>query len=279
MPNKIFQYLNHQQTPSLLRRFPVLWFIYFWLNHLTVLRMKYARRSVRQVLRSAEPPKRIVDAGCGMGDFLFTISEFKHAEQILGIDNSQSNIDVCNRLADILERKNMRFICSDLGTAEIPPNQDLILCIAVMMLIKDDMTVLKRFRDALAPHGKLLLYAAVNYRRNLSLYKYFDKKPGFDYDQIIGRPQTYSDESLEHRLNECGFVIEEKRHSFGVMAATMFEISSIFEWLFKSWHPLAAVLIIPFYLIFLTLYIIVMKIDYYGTRTTGNGVMIIAKKQ
>ena len=279
MPNKIFQYLNHQHTPELLHRFPRLWFFYFWLNHLSVLRMKYARRSIRQVLRSAEPPKRIVDAGCGMGDFLFTISEFKNAERITGIDYSQSNIDVCNRLAAMLRRKNMDFVCSDLGTAEIPPGQDLILCIAVLMLIKDDMLVLKRFRDALAPNGKLLLYAAVNYRRKLSIYKYFAKKSGFDYDEIIGRPQTYTDESLEKKLNECGFVIEEKIHSFGIVAATMFELSSIFEWLFKSWHPAVAVIVVPFYLIFLPLYILSMLFDYHGTRTTGNGVMIIAKKQ
>jgi len=224
------------------------------------------------------PPKHIVDAGCGMGDFLFTVPEFRKGEQVTGIDSSQSNINICNRLMETLDKRNMKFVCSDLGAAEIPPQQDLIMCIAVIMLISEDTVLLKKFREALAPNGRLLLYAAVNYRRTLPLYKRLSQKDGFDYDQVIGRPQTYSDELLEQRIKESGLVIEEKRHSFGFGAATMFEISAIFEWLFKTWHPVFTLILIPFYLIFYPLYLLSMFLDYHGNRTTGNGVMIIAKK-
>jgi len=278
MANTFSQILNHQRAPDFLFRFPRIIFVYYLLNHLTALRMKYTRRAIRQVVTTMPLPKRIVDAGCGMGDFLFTVREFQNGKQLIGLDVSQSNIDVCNCLMETLKKKNMKFVCSDLNAAEIPPQQDLIMCIAVIMLMSDDKALLRKFRDALAPHGRLLLYAAVNYRRTLTLYKWFAQKKGFDYDEVIGRPQTYNDEILEQRIKECGFVIEEKRHSFGIAAATMFEISAIFEWLFKTWHPVLTLLLIPFYLIFYPLYLLSMFIDYHGTRATGNGVMIIAKK-
>ncbi len=279
MSTKISQYLSHQHAPGILHRFPRLLYPYFALNYLSVLRMKYARRAINRALQSVTNPKRIVEAGCGMGDFLFTIPKLRRAEFVLGIDVSQSNISVCQHLADTIGAKNMTFVCSDLAAADIPPDQDLILCIGVLMYIKNDETVLRIFHDALSDNGKLLIYVAVNYRRTLSLFKRLSMKPGFDYDEIIGRPQTYTDESLEQLLKRCGFRVENKEHSFGKITATMFEISAIFEWIVKSMNPLISLIVMPLYLLFYPFYFVSMMLDYVTTRSTGNGVMITAVKQ
>ncbi len=263
----------------MLFRFPRLLYPYFLINYFSVLRMRYARRAVKRTLRSMPAPKNIVEAGCGMGDFLFTIPALRGAESVLGIDVSQSNIAVCSRLAESDGAGNMRFVCSDLAEAEIPSGQDLILCIGVLMYIKEDETVMRKFHAALSPGGKLLLYVAVNYRRTLSLYRTLSKRTGFDYDEIIGRPQTYSDESLEQLLLRCGFRIERREYSFGTFAAAMFEVSAIFEWLVKTKNPLMSLLIIPFYLLFYPFYFISMTADLHTRRKTGNGVMITAVKQ
>jgi SAM-dependent methyltransferase len=274
----VSQYLSHQHAPAVLLRFPRILFLYFKLNHLSVLRMKYAHRAIVNVLRQIGPIRTVVDAGCGMGDYLFTVPEFTSAECLVGIDVSPSNIEVCRALASATQRKNMEFVCGDLDTAKLPDTVDLLLCIGVLMYIKDDRAVLEKFHKALAPDGTLLLYVAVNYRRNLNLFRRLAKNPGFDYDEIIGRPQTYSDATLQQRLSDAGFTVIEQRHSFGVLAATMFEVSSVFEWLFKSWHPLAQLFLIPLYILFYPVYQISMMIDYHSSRSTGNGVMITAKK-
>jgi SAM-dependent methyltransferase len=274
----VSQYLSHQHAPAFLLRFPRILYLYFWLNHLSVLRMKYAHRAIRRVLQTEKHPRVVIDAGCGMGDYLFTVPEFKKAERLTGIDVSPSNIEVCRALASTSQRKNMEFICSDLGTAEMPENIDLLLCIGVLMYIKDDISVLKKFHTSLAPDGTLLLYVAVNYRRNLSIFKRLSQHRGFDYDEIIGRPHTYTDAVLEQRLTDAGFTIIEKHHSFGTVAATMFEISALFEWFFKSWHPAALLFLIPLYLFFYPFYLLSMTVDVHGSRVTGNGVMITLKK-
>jgi SAM-dependent methyltransferase len=274
----VSQYLSHQQAPSLLLKFPRLLHLYFRLNRLSVLRMKYAHRAIRTVLEKYGTPRSVVDAGCGMGDYLFTVPEFRRAERLTGIDVSGSNIDLCRRLAEADGRSNMQFVCSDLASAVIEPKTDLLLCIGVLMYIREDASVLKKFHEALSEDGTLVLYAALNYRRNLSFYKRLARNPGFDYDEIIGRPQTYTDASLRSVLTACGFIVVEERLSFGVPAAIMFEISAIFEWYFKSLHPVLTVFLLPLYLLFYPLYLITMEADVRGSRTTGNGVMIIAKK-
>lgn len=272
------QFLSHQEAPKLLFRFPRLLFVYFLLNHFSALRMQYARRAIRRSIRTDGVAKKVVDAGCGMGDYLFTVPEFTKADLLLGIDISQSNIDLCHHLASTVGRHNMEFLCSDLASAEYPESVDLILCIGVLMYVQDDITVLRKFHDSLRPNGTLLLYAAVNYRRTLPFYKRLEKHPLFDYDMIIGRPHTYTDATLKHRLSECGFTIQEQCHSFGPVAAIMFEISALFEWYFKSLHPIASIALLPFYLIFYPLYLVSMIIDVHTSRSTGNGVMITAKK-
>lgn len=274
----VSQYLSHQHAPAFLLRFPRILFLYYKLNHLSVLRMKYAHRAISNVLHRHGTIRTVVDAGCGMGDYLFTVPEFRSAERLVGIDVSPSNIEVCNALASATGRKNMEFVCSDLGTATLPGSVDLLLCIGVLMYIKNDRAVLEKFHDALTPNGTLLLYVAVNYRRNLNLFRRLAKNPGFDYDEIIGRPQTYTDATLQQRLSDAGFTVIEQRHSFGAAAATMFEISAIFEWIFKSRHPVIALLITPLYLMFYPFYLLSMLIDYHASRPTGNGVMITARK-
>lgn len=279
MTMNISDIMHHRQAPGLLLRFPRLLFLYFWLNRLSVLRMKYAYRTIRRLLHGRPAPGIIVDAGCGMGDYLFTVPEFGAAHRMVGIDVSPSNIELCNVLARSTGRKNMEFECGDLASAALPANTDLILCIGVLMYIREDIQVLQNFHRSLAPDGRLVLYAAVNYRRNLKLFRRLAGLPGFDYDDVIGRPHTYTDAQLEERLMENGFTILEREPSFGRFAATMFEISMIFEWTFKTWNVAAWLFLVPMYLLFYPLYLLSMTVDVSGTRTTGNGVMIVAAKR
>ncbi len=279
MPKTISQYINHQQAPALLLRFPRLLFLYYWFNRMTVLRTWYVRQAFRKILSEGESPKNILDAGCGMGDFIFSIPDLNSTDAITGIDVSPSNIQLCRRLAETLNKQNSSFVQSNLSDATIPPDQDIILCIAVLMYVEDDIALLKKFRDALSERGKLLLYVPVNYRRHLSLYKTLSQKSGFDYDETIGRPQTYTDESIKQRLEDSGFIIEEQRYSFGTFAAVMFEVLAIFEFYFKRANPLFIVVLFPLYIIFFSFNISVMFYDYYSKRMTGNGTVIVAKKK
>lgn len=277
-PGIIARYLSHQDVPGIMRRYPRLLYPYFWLNRISVLRMKYAERAIRLYLAGHPRPRIVVDAGCGLGDHLFTVPEFRSAERLVGVDISPSNIEVCRALAGAETRTNTEFLCSDLATAALPADTDLVLFIDALMYIRDDRSVLQNIHSCLNDNGRLLLYVAVNYRRRLSLYKRMAADPAFDYDSVLGRPQTYSDESLELLLKECGFTVVERHPSFGRVAATMFEISSIFEWQFKSRNPISWLFLLPLYCIFYPFYLLAMAVDLRTSRSTGNGVMITARK-
>jgi SAM-dependent methyltransferase len=279
MSTMISNYLHHQHAPMFLHRFPFLLYPYYALNMLSVQRVRYSRRAVNRIIRSGVRMNAVTDAGCGLGDFLFTLPAVRKARHVTGIDLSPSNIELCQRLAESSDAANMKFICSDLSEAEFPAEQDLIICVGVMMYIKDDEALLRKFRQSLAAGGRVVVYAAVNYRRRLSLYQRLSKMPGFDYDDVFGRAQTYTDGALEQLVERCGFTVEKAEYSFGPAAAIMYEISSIFEWIIKSNHVLFSLLIVPIYAVFYPFYIIALIYDYHSTRPTGNGLVITAVKR
>lgn len=209
---------------------------------------------------------------------MFSIPELRPTDSVTGIDLSFSNIQLCKQLAESLGKNNYSFFQDNLSESAFPDQQDIILCSAVLMYIEDDVALLKKFRNSLSEKGKLILYVPVNYRRFLSFYKNLSKKNGFDYDEMIGRPHTYTDESIVQRIHAAGFVIEEQQYSFGRLASIMFEISALFEWYFKTQHVLFSIPLFPLYFVFLPINMISMGIDYIGKRTTGNGCIIVAKK-
>ena len=102
MTRTISRYLSHQHAPAILFRFPLLLYFYFWLNRISVLRMKYAHRAIGRVVKTMDRPLRVTDAGCGMGDFIFSVPEISSSEKTVGIDFSPSNIGLCFRLKELL---------------------------------------------------------------------------------------------------------------------------------------------------------------------------------
>jgi SAM-dependent methyltransferase len=278
MPTTISQYLHHQHAPEFLRRFPFLLYPYYSLNRLSVQRVRYARRAVNRIIRSGSQLNAVTDAGCGLGDFLFTIPAVRNAEHVTGIDISSSNIELCRSLAGSIGATKMNFICSDLSEEELPGGQDLIICVGVIMYIKDDEALIRKFFETLSVGGRVVIYAAVNYRRNLPLYKRLSQTAGFDYDEVFGRAQTYTDGSLEQLLKKCGFTVERAEYSFGKTAATLYEVSSLFEWFVKTKNPLLSLIVLPFYVIFYPFYLLSLFVDYHTSRSTGNGVAITAVK-
>lgn len=95
---------------------------------------------------------RILDAGCGTGGMMLELQRYG---QVTGIDASERAVQFC------LTRGLTNVICCDLNTWE-PHHQafDVIVCLDVLYhaAIKDDAAVMRKFYDALAPAGLLILH-------------------------------------------------------------------------------------------------------------------------
>lgn len=101
--------------------------------------------------------RRVLDAGCGMGNITRL---FLDRELIVGVEHSA---EFCAYLEETLSpHENFVLVCGDLTDtatwSRLPADLDTVVCVNVLEHISDDVGLLARFRDALAPSGKVVLF-------------------------------------------------------------------------------------------------------------------------
>lgn len=76
---------------------------------------------------------RILDGGCGMGDFTFTLAEQWPESDITGVDVSYEMIKLCERTRKEKRLKNVNFQCADLFILPFRNCEfDLTVCLGVL---------------------------------------------------------------------------------------------------------------------------------------------------
>lgn len=121
-------------------------------------RMQLLRGYYAWVLELVRPyvGRRVLDAGCGIGNFTALIEPL--AEYVLAVDLSQENLNV-------LTRRFSGSAVVEVAAHDLDADFDLvaskgidtIVCLDVLEHVEDDVLLLERFRDIIAPGGHLLL--------------------------------------------------------------------------------------------------------------------------
>lgn len=100
--------------------------------------------------------QRILDAGCGVGNFTAIIAEA--AELVVAADLSEENLDLVRRRfadSDIVEPLQVDL---DTVTEQIGDRQlDTVVCLDVLEHVELDVRLLRSFSSLLAPGGHVLL--------------------------------------------------------------------------------------------------------------------------
>ncbi len=115
------------------------------------LRSLYFRRALRHA--DGVSVRRILDGGCGGGDYSFYLARLFPDAQVLGADVREAAIKRNRETAQRLGLRNVRFETMDLAGAELPDDYDLIVCIDVIQYIADQERALSNLAAALRPGG------------------------------------------------------------------------------------------------------------------------------
>ena len=139
----------------------------------------------------------ILDAGCGMGLCLLTIS--KRMQQGYGVDIDVSKIKEAKRLARELNINNLKFEVLDaVGLSFADGFFDKIICSEVLEHVKEDRNLIKNFYRMLKKEGSLVIsttsLSAVNQ----------EHKEKFEHERV-----GYSVEQLKSLFIDSGFSIEQ----------------------------------------------------------------------
>ena len=100
---------------------------------------------------------RVLDAGCGFGQWSMALAELNR--QVVGSDICEQRVEWATRIAEVLDKKNVEFLPSTLTELSFDDASfDAVFCYGVLFL-SDVRRALTEFRRVLRPGGRLYVNA------------------------------------------------------------------------------------------------------------------------
>lgn len=110
--------------------------------------------------------EKILDIGCGDGRVTAVIAQSLPNGFVLGIDTSESMLQVAQDLKDKIHLKNLDFKRRDAINLGFESEFDFIVSFSCFHWISDHFAVLQEVEKALKPGGKVFLYFALDHGRD-----------------------------------------------------------------------------------------------------------------
>ena len=282
LSHAIAGYLDTHEYPTVFFKAPKLARFMQFVNRATTLRNWYVSRELGSLVAQVPQGFKMLDAGCGMGDFSMWVAKKRPDARILGVDFGAESV----KLADLLARdqglSNVRFESEDLVRLEKPQQFDLILCNAVLQSVREDEQVLVNFNKALLPGGTLMLYVPVQFKRYFPGFARLEEKylSGCFYGYARGfSHHRYTSDEIRSKLTYHQFHIVKESFAYGFTGAVSFEMYSLLLICLKTlpvWITPAIVLL--YTMLLYPLQLLLMLVDFITTRTKGNGFLVVARK-
>lgn len=206
-------------------------------------------------------PKKILDAGSGIGSqSLWLSGRYKHAE-IVGYDIDNNKLKQAKIFVKKIRNQRIQFFYEDISKSLKEKNTyDLIVNIDVLEHIVNYKAVLKNFYKLLQVGGHVYIHTPQPDQKRI--FKQFEKWHHEDHVR-----EGYEPQLLIKELKKCGFVIVEKKETFGFFGKFAWELNHLS--LSKSFVLTG--------LIFPLLYILA-RFDLFTENKNGLGTAILAKK-
>src|ERR1700687_2271944 len=182
------------------------------------LRALHFRRALRYLPLT---PRRVLDAGSGIGAYSVFFAPRFPAATVIGCDIDETKTAFCNRLRSELRLSNLEFVHSDVTRLDLDEGSlDLIVCIDVLEHVNAYQAALSQFHQDLRPGGFLYLHTPqIDQRR---LLKRFDS---WRHDDHVR--EGFSPVALVRELEAAGFRNVNATETFGVVGKLAWELNHL----------------------------------------------------
>ncbi len=166
-----------------------------------------------------QKPQKILDAGCGRGFYLKSLSFYPFIIEIHGVDINESHIKKAKTICD---DKRTTVKKASLYSLPYPDNYfDFVICSEVLEHLKDDRKALKEIKRVLKPKGTLIitvpniifpfLWDPLNWFLMSLLQIHIDKEIWWLAGIWADHERLYEKGQLRSLLETTGFKVNEQK--------------------------------------------------------------------
>jgi SAM-dependent methyltransferase len=281
MPKEVAKWINEHEFPGIYYKYPGILALQWLTNRVLYHRSWLIRKELGRSIRSFKGSIKILDAGCGAGDYLVPFALLNPEVSFTGIDKSASNVDMIRFFCKKKGIRNVTVLQQDLNLPMPPEPWNVILCVSVLQYLDDPGRFISDVAEKLDDGGQLLLYVPVNYTRRIPGYNWLKSRllGGMDYDASRAFNLNLKAGDLKRFLHSSGLSPVTQKKLYGPVGQIAYEISSLIILLIKKAPWLLAVPGAVLYFILLQpLILLLLVLDYALPIQNGNGVFFKAVK-
>lgn len=256
--------------------FKVSWMrrLFYSLLDLLLLRSWHVIKALREISKEIPADSTILDAGSGLGQYVWRMAKKNKSWKITGIDISKDQIADCTRFVrsvGIADR--VKFVEADLAVYQGFGDYDLILSVDVMEHILEDEKVFCNFFNSMKKGGILLISTPSD----------MGGSDAHDEDD-----SSYIEEHVRNGYSKMG--ITEKLTMAGfkdINVAYTYSTPGKISWYMAMKYPIALLniskiffIVLPIYYLFVFPFCLVLYVaDLFGKHETGSGLLVTARKR
>lgn len=260
---------------SQIRRAHILRTVFYRLLDLFFLRGWYVRAILRKIWRKTyreHSEWKVLDAGCGFGQYdRFILRNFKNV-RIKSVDVKQDYLDDCiTYFKKDIENRKIDFEYADLLDYNHKSEFDTVVCVDVLEHIEDDVRVMTNLADSLKKGGYFIMHSPSHLAQ---------KDAGEDEFFVEEHARAgYSKEELEQKLRKAGFESIDLRYTYGPIghAGWIILIKYPMLWLNKGGLWILPALLI-YYIVTLIPGLLLLRLDMMFRMDEGSGICAVARK-
>jgi SAM-dependent methyltransferase len=247
--------------------------LFYALLDILLLRAWHIKKALRKVSAEMKESAKILDAGCGFGQYVWQMQKLNKNWNIKGIDIDSEHIKECENFFTKTGLSNrVSFQAMDLTALNDSDYYDLILSVDVMEHIQNDLKVFQNFYKALKKGGVLVISTPSD-KGGSDVHNEGDNS--FIEEHVRN---GYSAEDISEKLSNAGFEQINVAYTYGK--------TGHISWLLSMKYPIKMLnisylffIILPvWYLIFFPVSLILNYIDVNSTHKTGTGLLVTVVK-
>jgi len=259
---------------SIIRHSSVFRRIFYFILDLLFLRSWYIRKILKEEGASFEKegPWKLIDAGCGFGQYdRFLLDHFQNV-RIHAIDVKREYLkDNEAYFRKKFSKERIEFHEADLLELTGSKTFDFVICIDVLEHIEEDVKVMQNLSKCLKKGGYFLMHSPSHY----------SEEDASGEDSFVGEHARtgYSKEDIEKKLMESDLIPVDTNYTYGKWGRRSWILSVKWPMIwFSRVGMAAALLLLIYYPVVLPFCLLMNLADLHSRNEKGSGIYALARK-